>query len=185
MKWEVSQPEEGSCSGFWWYGSRHFYITCQMAAGWTGCCWGRYCLLVSFRLYAGTSPHWWKIDENLGSFNHPLQSLSVLGHAQTMPVRMLSIAPLQKLTRTWQGNFALLSFLKKYSCFWAFLTRVEMWDDHDMMWCWFSGTWNCSPVPPQLHWCRQGLWFVRAVAVIKLPCVFCCVRRPSWKFDGA
>ncbi len=28
-------------------------------------------------------------------------------------------------------NFAVLSFLKKYICFWAFLTTVEMWDDHD------------------------------------------------------
>ncbi len=36
----VSQPEERSCSTVWWYSSGYFCITCQMAAGWTGCCWG-------------------------------------------------------------------------------------------------------------------------------------------------
>ncbi len=57
----------------------------------------------------------------------------------------------QLMIRIWHGNFTLLSFLKKYSHFWAFLTRVEMWDDH--------GTWTCSPAPPQLHWCRQECVF--------------------------
>ncbi len=47
------------------------------------------------------------------------------------PARMLSTAPLQKLTRTWHGSFAFLSFHKNYSHFWAFLIRVEVWDDHD------------------------------------------------------
>ncbi len=32
MNLEVSQPEESSCSGVWWYGSRYF-ISCQTAAG--------------------------------------------------------------------------------------------------------------------------------------------------------
>ncbi len=56
MSWGLSQPEERSYSGVWWYGSGYFCITCQMAAGWTGCGWGGYCLLVSFRLCTGTSP---------------------------------------------------------------------------------------------------------------------------------
>ncbi len=84
--------EERSCSGVWWYSSGYFCIACQTAARWTGCCWGRYCLLASSGLYTGTSPHWyhWCLgDEYLwcsGSFNHPLQSPPVLGHAHPMPV---------------------------------------------------------------------------------------------------
>ncbi len=56
MSWGVLQPEERSCSVFWWYGSRYFSINCQTAAEWTGCCWGG-CLLISFGLCACTSPH--------------------------------------------------------------------------------------------------------------------------------
>lgn len=35
----VSQREKRRCFVFWWYGSRYSCITCQMAAGWTGCGW--------------------------------------------------------------------------------------------------------------------------------------------------
>lgn len=47
------------------------------------------------------------------------------------PVRRLSIPPLEELTRTWHENFAFLSFLKKYSCFFAAFVWVEMCDDHE------------------------------------------------------
>ncbi len=57
MGWGVLQPEERSCFIVWWYDSRYFCITCQMAAGWTASGWGGYCLLISFGLCAGTSPH--------------------------------------------------------------------------------------------------------------------------------
>ncbi len=54
-----------------------------------GCCWGGYCLLISFGLCTGISPHWhhWcLVDDILGSFNHPLQSSPVLGHAHSIHI---------------------------------------------------------------------------------------------------
>ncbi len=51
-------------------------------------------------------------------------------------------------------NFAFLSLLKKYSRFWASLTRVEMWDDHDRFSMMLIPR-NLKPAPPQLQWCRQ------------------------------
>ena len=49
----------------WQYGSGHFCIFCQMAAGWADCGCGCCCLLVSFGLCADTSLHqcrWCSVD---------------------------------------------------------------------------------------------------------------------------
>ncbi len=70
VKWrgliEKSIPEERSYSGVWWYDCGYFCITCQMAAGWTGCCRGGYFLLVSSGLCVGPSPyryHWYLVGK--------------------------------------------------------------------------------------------------------------------------
>ncbi len=36
MNLKVSQPEDRSCSGVWWYDSGYLHTSCQMAAGWLG-----------------------------------------------------------------------------------------------------------------------------------------------------
>ena len=81
MSSAVSQPEEWHCSVVWWYGNRYCCVFCQMAAGWTD--WlGGCCLLVSFGVCADISLHWFSGDSTcdvLGSFNHPLSNLPVLG----------------------------------------------------------------------------------------------------------
>ncbi len=49
--------EDKSCPLVWLFGDLHFCISCLMAAGWTGCGSGEFCLLRSFGLCATTSPH--------------------------------------------------------------------------------------------------------------------------------
>ena len=57
LNWRVSQPGEWSCSVVWWYSSRYFCISCQVATGWTNRLWlGGCCLLVS--RFTDISVHW-------------------------------------------------------------------------------------------------------------------------------
>lgn len=77
-------------------------------------------------------------NDVLGGFNHPLQSLPVLGHAQTILIcDVFSQNALYTSSEKADNNLALKSSLLKFVwkvepflCF-NFLTRVVMCDDHD------------------------------------------------------
>ena len=70
-------------------------------------------------------------DDVLGSFNHPLQSLPVLGHGLTMPFSNVSSQNV-KVHKNLFAEFSLSKFprvVETFLCF--FLNRVVMCDDQE------------------------------------------------------
>ena len=137
---QVSQPEERSFSIVYWYSSGYLCIFCQTAAGSTHCGWGGCCLVVSFGLWPDLN---WLVTLMIGNWV-PVVLWVVLitciraflswalhkPHQFVMiPIRILPIAPLEKLT--WYGCLWCLQMFvyDVYDDVWLYLLKLSLWFD--------------------------------------------------------
>ena len=124
--WTVEDEltQERSWSLVWWYGSGYLCISWLMAAAWTDWDWGEYCLLVFNGRKDITSP----APLMLSRWVSMMFWAVLVTCCRVFPSLAVHIMPVTQ-------EFALL---KKSSCFWALLFRVEMRCPLSLCW-WFPG----------------------------------------------
>ena len=120
-----------SVSSLWWQQCERLWLGWVLSLSILWALWASHFTDITDALQMGT-------NDVLGGFNHPLQSLPVLGHAQTILIcDVFSQNALYTSSEKADNNLALKSSLLKFVwkvepflCF-NFLTRVVMCDDHD------------------------------------------------------